>query len=377
MVNRAADLRPNARQIDPDVKIPDAVKRAAAAAEAAHAAAYGKKDAPAPDPDTPPADTIKIEEPPAPQPPPGTVTSAGNEPAPQPAPDAPQPPPPKTTIPDAGAGDTFETRYKAEYGRRMQLKNTVDQMLPRMTLLENKVEELMTENAQLRTSPTTTAPLPTATELITDKDREEFGPEMIGLMERVVQAKLAPLEQLRQTTQSLADRLQGTTQAVAKNARADMLAKLDSALPQWRDINFMDEYKAWLALPDPYSGAIRQGMLTEAFEQNDTPRVLQFFKGFVSEVAATAPADNTAPAPPAPVVQPTKPNLGDLAAPGRARQTAGGPPSPAEKQIITTADIAAFYADIRAGKYRGREAEQNANEQELFAAQREGRVVHV
>jgi hypothetical protein len=100
--------------------------------------------------------------------------------------------------------------------------------------------------------------------------------------------------------------------------------------------------------------------------------VLNFFKGFVSELAAEDPDQNIPTVvPPAPA--PARPSLETLAAPGRAR-TSAQPNAPTEKQIITTADIDAFYDAVRRGMYRGREAEQAQLEQELFLAQREGRV---
>ena len=156
------------------------------------------------------------------------------------------------------------------------------------------------------------------------------------------------------------------------SAQQAMHAKLTEAVPNWQDINQLDAFKAWLALPDQYSGATRHSMLLSAYAENDTPRVLAFFRGFISELAATTPADELVPAPAAPQ-QPPKPGLESLAAPGRAR-TPAQTNAPAEKQIITPDDVNAFYAAKRRGEYAGREEEFNALEQELFKAQREGRV---
>lgn len=65
--------------------------------------------------------------------------------------------------------------------------------------------------------------------------------------------------------------------------------------------------------------------------------------------------------------------LAKFAAPGRAK-TAAGTSAPAEKPIITRAQIAAFYADIANGKYRGKDAEKAKLEATIFEAQREGRI---
>lgn len=354
-VTRVADLKGNPNPIDPDVKIPEAVRRAAEAADAAQRAAYPEQT-PADPALKPPtnSDTIVIADPPAPAP----VTPVSNEPAP-----APQPvPTPAPTSQD----EDWKHKFNSEHGRRQRLEVQLAQSNDRIALLEASLEEL-------RSRPSMTLPPPTPTKLITEQEESEFGAEMLDVMGRRAKEIVSPeLAELRNTVARLTQQLEGTTTANARTAKATMLATMDSAMPDWRQINVSDEFKSWLALPDKYFGASRQSALTKAYEQNDTERVLNFFRGFVSELAATVPAAepqvNTPPA-----AQPARPSLETLAAPGRAR-TSAQPNAPAEKQTITTADIEAFYAAVRRGDYRGREAEKEAHEQELFLAQREGRV---
>jgi hypothetical protein len=47
---------------------------------------------------------------------------------------------------------------------------------------------------------------------------------------------------------------------------------------------------------------------------------------------------------------------------------------PPDKPVYTTAWIAKFMADKRSGKYRGREADADAIERDIFQAQHEGRI---
>lgn len=369
MVTRAADLRADPRPIDKDVKVPQAVLRAAAAAEAAQRAAYPDQ-VPAPEPAPTPApagDTIVIAEPsappPAPQPaptpapqlqPPAPVTPPGNEPpAPQLTPEA----------------ELEVQRVRSEEGRRRKaLENQLATANDRLASLESMVHEL--RNARTVAPP---APAPAPEPLITEQERNEFGPDMLDVMGRRARETISPeLAELRSMMQSLEQKVTGTVQQTAQQARQAMLTKLDQDLPEWRGINVQNEFKAWLALPNPYANGSRLTALTQAYEQNDTGRVLNFFKGFISELAAEDPAPLSTPAPATPSAPP-KPGLESLAAPGRAR-TSAQPNAPAEKQIITTLDVNAFYDAVRKGYYNGREAEKNALEQELFAAQREGRV---
>lgn len=358
MVTKAANLRPNMIPIDPDVKIPEAVKRAAAAAAAAQLAAYPDSTAQAPTP-VPPGDTITIATPPVP------VTPTGNEiPVPVPTP-APVATPVPVPVPVPVSDETWEHKFNSERGRHARTQTQLQQAMDRLTSLEGLVQEL-------RTAPAPTPVAAAPTRLVSEQEENEFGTEMLDVMGRRAREIVSPeLTELRNTVKNLEAKLNGTTATVSRNAKADMMAMLDARLPEWREVNNLAEFKAWLALPDPYFGVNRHTALLSAFEQNDTPRVLNFFKGFVSELAATTPAD--APIVPAPAPGPEKTTLESLAAPGRARTPAQATP-PGEKQIITTADINAFYAAKARGAYNGREAEFAALEQELFKAQREGRV---
>lgn len=347
-VTKASNLRPNPNPVDPDVKVPAAVLRAKEAAEAAQLAAYPEQAPPTPNTPTPPnSDGIVIA--PPPPAPPAPVTPTGN--------DQPQPAPP--------AEDSWEHKFNSERGRRIKLEEQIRSQGDRMLALENMLQDL-------KSAPAAAPTPPTPERLITEQEANEFGPEMLDVMGRRAKEIVSPeLAELRATVQSLEQKLTGTQTAVKRNARAEMLGTLDDRMPTWRQVNDMPEFKTWLALPDLYSGAIRHQMLLSAFEQNDTPRVLNFFKGFVSELAASTPAGDTVTEPPASA--PARPSLDSLAAPGRAR-TPAQVNVPAEKPIITTADVSAFYAAVRRGEYNGREAEKAALERELFQAQAEGRV---
>lgn len=366
MVTRAADLRADPRPVDKDVKVPRAVQEAAERAEAAQRAAYPDQNpAPAPEP-APPSnpDTIVIADPPAaPAPQPAPVTPPGNPPpAPQPAPQ----PVPQQWAPEVEL--EMQRIRSAEGRRRAQLEAQILAANDRTALLENAVEEL---RAQL-TAPAPAAPTP-AQRLITPEEETNFGPEMLDVMGRRATEAVSPLlAELRGMMHTIDQKVTSTVAATKTSAKQMMLNTLDRDLPEWRQINTTDGFKAWLSFTDPLLGVNRQGALLKAYEQHDTARVLKFFQSFVSELAASTP-ESDPPAEPSPARAPARPSLEALAAPGRARMSAQ-PNAPAEKQIITTADVNAFYTAVRQGHYRGREAEKEALEQELFAAQREGRV---
>jgi hypothetical protein len=358
------NFKGNPNPVDPDVKIPDAVRRAAEAANAAMNTANPPDPNPPHDPNAPPAnDTIKIVEADPPRKLPDQVTPVTVTPAP-PAPTNPEtPPPPAPPVDD----QSWEARYNSMHGQWKRANALNQQMQTRLEALEHML-------ATPATPAPTPQPTPAQTKLITAKEEEELGPEMVDIMRRAAREVAGPeVEGLKAHISELERKLNGTSQTLATDARGRMLQALDQQMPEWHEVNHAPEFHAWLALQDPFSGVTRKKLLTDAYEGNKTSQVLAFFKSFVSELAATQPPEPQ----PEPVRQPAaplKPTLESLAAPGRAR-TAASPVPAAEKQIIYTSDINAFYDAKRRGLYNGREEEFLAAERELNKAMLEGRVV--
>lgn len=358
-----AKPKANPYPIDPEVVVPEAVKRAAAAADAAMKAA--KPDAPSdPLPAPQPAnnDGITIAEPPAPQGLPERVPLEIQPAPPPPSNPEPQPQPPAEPQPEAN----WEHRYHAMHGRFREASTQLAAANARMEALENML-------ATVQNAPRPSGASPQQ-KLITPQDEENMGPEMVDFVRRAAQEVAGGrIAELEQQVQSLQSKLGSTAQHLETDARGRMHNLLNEKLPNWNEINHDADFHAWLALQDPFSGVTRKKLLSDAYAANQGPRVLSIFEGFVSETAAYRP-----PAPtdrqPAPTEQPQRPTLEELAAPGRAR-TAAAPTAPAEKQIIRTSDINAFYANVRRGAYKGREELKQQHEAELSAAMREGRVV--
>lgn len=284
---------------------------------------------------------------------------------------APQPgnPPPVPARPElTGDAETWKNRYEAMHGRFREASRQLEQQNDRLEALENMLATMQTAPApQPQQHPTQTP------KFLTPKDEEEMGTEMIDFVRRAAREEVAPLTSLQQEIAKIKQQLDNTVQTSQISARQRMHNELNAALPNWNEINHDPDFHAWLALQDQFSGVNRKKLLTQAYAQNDTARVLAFFKGFVSETAAQRPASLTEGVAPA-AEQPGRPTLEDLAAPGRAR-TAASPQAPAEKQIIRTSDINAFYAAVRRGAYKGREELKAQHEAELHAAMREGRIV--
>ena len=331
----------NKAPADPNVKIPDAVKRAAASAEA-----FYQPGNPEPADQPEPAPEPAPEPEPAPQQEP--VTQLGN-------------PTPEQPISE----ESWEQRYKAMKGRFEASERRIADLVSRLDAQQQVIDSLNTKLEAKAATP----PASERKKLVTPEEEQDYGAEFLGVVAKKAREELDPeVAALREQVAMLQNQLADVGNYVATSTRAQMQAHLDSQVPEWRSLNTNPDFLAWLALPDPLSGDIRQKMLTAAYERNEALRVAAFFKGFLAEEAALNPATARQPAP----VTAPKVDLASFAAPGRAKSAAA--PSSPEKPIISRADITKFYADVAAGKYEGRDSERQAFEKQIFAASRDNRI---
>lgn len=253
----------------------------------------------------------------------------------------------------------WQDRYNAMKGRYEQSQRQLGEMQSQLTQMGGELSAVQTMIRQ----PAAAAPV----RLITEQEEKDYGQEFLGVVRKAAQEEFSPVvDGLKHEVTTLRDRL-------AQKASADLWATMDREVPDWRTINRSSEFKSWLALREPYSGAIRKVLLNDAFQAADAPRVLSFFRGFVTDEAATGSASLSAkPAAASAPVRTAAVSLATLAAPGRAQSSPA--PAAGEKPVFTTAQIRDFYADVRRQVYLGRETEKNRIEASIFEAQREGRV---
>ena len=260
----------------------------------------------------------------------------------------------------------WERRYNAMKGRYERSEQQMHQLS----------EQIQSLQSVIATLEATKAPPPRESDvkverLITPEEENDYGQDFLKVVGKKAKEELLP--EIRKYEDKIAEleaKLAGVNGYVAQDARGRMLSVLDDKLPGWREVNRDENFISWLQLPDLYSGDIRHSLLKAAYERNDANRVLAFFNGFLAEEAAMSPAEarTEETRAPAPVLDPTS-----LAAPGRAKSAAASS-APAEKPIFTRAQIAKFYADAAAGKFKGRDAERDRFEMQIFEAEREGRI---
>ena len=267
---------------------------------------------------------------------------------------------------DTKSKDTWEQKYKT-------LQGMYNAEVPRMKAENRELQSRVSNMEQLLSTMSAPQEMPAVDSepLITDKDVEEYG-DSIGVMRRAAKeevaaanARVASLEQtVRQLQASVVPQVNQISQRQAQNSEQSFWAELSSKVPQWNDINGNEDFQSWLLEIDPLTGISRQVYLEDAQNNLDANRVAQFFNSW--------PGANSVP-----VAQTNRKasseELEKQVAPGRGRSASNAVPS--EGQTYSPADIEQFFANVRKGKYRGREEERGRIERDIFAAQREGRIV--
>lgn len=271
-------------------------------------------------------------------------------------------------------GPTYAQRWRSLQGTFNAQKRHLDETTQRLANMEQLI-------AQMQAAPASAAqPQATRPTHVTDKDVSEYGADMVEFARRVSREEMAPLAQAVQALIGRIDQLQGVVPVVrqvadnqAKTAHEKFYELLGGRVSDWQKINEDPKFHEWLLSEDPLSGLQRQTLLTDAHTNLNLERVVNFFDQWKREagIAAVPAATNQTQ-----TTQQTS-NVTKLErqiAPGRA-STGSTPPAATAKKQWSRPEIAQFFSDKMNGRYKGREAEARSLENDIFLAQREGRVV--
>ena len=253
-------------------------------------------------------------------------------------------------------------------------------MVGRVPALEDMLANLQNiKGSQVEIIESPTGDMGAAVEsLLTPEEIADYGPDMIDVVKRAAQEAVAgQLAQLRIENDNLKEVVGNVGQQQELDVRGKLYGALTSAVPNWKQVNQHPDFLNWLAEEDVYAGVARKGMLTRAFELNDTSRVIEFFNGFLKENAALQPAANPQVHDVAPDIEPAgqpRVTLESLASPGLG--ASGGADNIQETgRMWKESEVGAFYADARKGLYKGRSEVYKATEVEIQAALTAGRIL--
>ena len=151
----------------------------------------------------------------------------------------------------------------------------------------------------------------------------------------------------------------GTLQDSQKETLEDIFySRLTELSTNWRVINADERFDLWLKEGEGLSGIARSNFLTNAFDNRDADTVARYFNQFAE-------------------LLPTEPGLNpDVITDFIPDTTGGGGPSQSRSgAVYTPASIQQFFKDKGLGKWKGKEDEAAAIERDIFAAQKEGRIM--
>jgi len=261
---------------------------------------------------------------------------------------------------------TYAQRWRSQQGIVNAVNRKLSEAEQRVATLEQLVSTLQAAPAPRQQAQ--------PAQLLNENDVKEYGSEMIDFARRVTREEVAPLAQAVHDLNRRLEQLQGiapVVQRVAANqqvtAEQSFTTALTRAVPDWGQVNGDPRFHDWLLTPDAMTGITRQTYLADAEQTLDLNRVVSIFQAWKRDAGVTET--------PQPVAKQTTAtsNLEKMVAPGRASAASAAPTQKAEK-TYTPQDISRFYAEKLHGKYRGREAEAQAIERDIFDAQRSGRI---
>lgn len=254
---------------------------------------------------------------------------------------------------------TLQGMYNAEVPRLHAEKRD---LAARVQQLEQLISTMNTPSA---------APQTAAEKLVTEQDVEEYG-DSIDIMRKVYREEISGQQQRINQLEQLLRQMQATVVPQVHQLSSNQAASneqrfwsdLQTAVPDWQDVNANRDFQSWLLEVDPLTGINRQTYLDDAQRSLDARRVASFFQTWKG-LSGVPDAHNHREA--------QTSQLEKQVAPGRGRS--GGAKPAGEPRTYTGEDIKKFFADVQKGKYKGRETERDRIERDIFAAQREGRIV--
>lgn len=244
---------------------------------------------------------------------------------------------------------TLQSKYDIEVPRLHQQNQELSMQLQSISdeIAELKELNLPTEEPQY-----------SGESLISEKDEEEFGSDLIDLQRRIAREQnanlVSELESLKAQNSQLINELNGMKQTSQKTSQDVFFDRLSAAVPNWNEIDQDPKWREWLAEVDPMTGMNRQAYLERAHNDLDVARVAAIFNAYQNLQAPKKPQSELQRQ-----VTPTR---------SAASATAGT----RQEKVWTQAEIAQALDPRNLRKMSADEI--TALNAEIDAAQRDGRI---
>ena len=258
--------------------------------------------------------------------------------------------------------ENWEHKYKTLQGKyNAEMSRYNEQIRNYQSLLATREKDEEREVAEKETPP----------RYLKEDEIMDYGEDLIDVIKRAAKEEFEPvITRLRKENEQLRSQVGGVTSNIKQSARQKLLDGMDRQAPGWREINKSQDFVAWLAGTDPFSGQRRHDLLIQAFEANDEARTLAFFKSYQNEHAAvtrdTSQPESSARKP--------KLDMETMVSPGSPKTTGATRAQEGSERIWSQREISRFYDDVTAGKYRSRPKDKARIEAEIIRAANTGRV---
>jgi len=280
---------------------------------------------------------------------------------------------------DGPSSENYEQQWRSLQGMYNATNSRLQSVTETNKEYQSRIAQMEQLLASLSTVPSNTTPIMANQNLVSESDRNDYG-ESIDVMRKVsreelypVAAKIASIEAtINQLASSLNTSVLPQVQRVAHqqamSSEERFWTALSNSVPNWQQINNDSGFQNWLLSIDPLTGISRQTYLEQAQNSLDVSRVVAFFQSY-SESSGKFLADANAQ----PNRSAVSSQLEKQVNPGRSK--GGSAPVTQNAKTYTAADITDFFNKVRQGVYRGKEDERDRIERDIFAAQRDGRIV--
>lgn len=328
---------------------------------------------PGPDPVPEPVPAAKVDPTPAPVAEPEPVPADSPVAEPEPVTPEPEPAPePAKPVDWEHKYNVLQGKYNKEIPRLAESNRAVNdailtlkaenaKLISEITDLRKRVEDGIGKAPQ--------APAPAA-DIDNDPDVQYLKAQYPDVANGIVKLARAHSADVKKQIDTLSTSFQEVQKEKIADKRDKFYDMLDAKVSNWEELNNTPDFNAWLDETDRYSGETRRVLIKRAYDRLDGKTAVNFFEDYLDR---SAPGP-TKPAVPASRPAPNKPV--DTRPPKATVQKIPHRPAGTEqKEIITTAQVTAFYEDIRQGKFVGREEERKRLEAELDLAAIEGRIV--
>jgi len=295
----------------------------------------------------------------------GEAANAGTpetppEVAPTPPVSAPASPTPAPPEPPSDA-QQWEQRYRTLQGMFAQETRNLH---AQVATLKDQLAELV--QAKQRETPPAA---PTA--LVTEQDTEAFGSDLIDMARRVAREEFGAREaqyigRIAALETQVKQQVGEVQQTQQQTSREGFFAKLETAVPNWEQVQATPECQQWLASRMPGATFTWNDVLVDAAGEFNAERAAEVFTAFFAAHGSKQPSPTPRPAPPA------RAALSRQVSPPRAASAA---PVPTDaKRVFTSAEYEQESMRVVRLNKQGQYAEATQIENELNAALMEGRL---